>query len=476
MAFFRRTPALPNAVRNAASSSWDRRQQRSRAMGDKLNARRLAVEAGMPVVPGTPSGLGRRRLARSGASIGYPLLVKASAGGGGIGMSVARDESQLVGAMRTARSRAGRAFGNDVVFFELFSTSPATSRCRYSAIKQARRAPVRARVLGPAEVPEGDRGSAFAGGDPALREQLTDAALNVARRIGYTSAGTIECMLDAQRAFYFLEMNTRLQVEHPITEATVTLASLPLDLVEWRDPQCDAVKQLPVRAGRQSRSAAGRSRRGSTPRCPTRASLRRSAASRATTRRRGEGVRVDSGVDAASTVTPHYDSLLAKVIAAGRDAADRARPPGRRVARPSHRRRPHQPAAPDRRAAAAGVRRAADDALPRRGVPRRLAPRPGARTRARRQRRPPRGSSPRVAATRSDRPLDALVGFRLTAAAGRRASTTVLGRERRRGHGLGRRRDRAAGRDAGGLPRRRRDVRVRRDRRRCPGGRASLSR
>jgi len=281
------------------------------SMGDKLNARRLAVEAGMPVVPGTPDAVVDVDDSRAAAArIGYPLLVKASAGGGGIGMSVVRADSQLEAAVRTARSRAGRAFGNDAVFFERFLDQPRHIEVQVFGDHAGalvhlfeRECSVQRRYQ---KVIEEAPSPAV---NPVLRQQLTGAALNVARRVGYTSAGTIECILDAQRDFYFLEMNTRLQVEHPITEAItgcdLVQAQLRVAMGEplpWQQAdvqlrghaiECRVYAEDPE----TFLPSPGRISRYVEPSLPD--------------------VRIDSGVAQGSEVSVFYDPLLAKVIAWG---------------------------------------------------------------------------------------------------------------------------------------------------------------
>jgi acetyl-CoA carboxylase, biotin carboxylase subunit len=281
------------------------------SMGDKINSRRLAVEAGMPVVPGTPDAVAGDADPRAvAAGIGYPLLVKASAGGGGIGMTIARDEAQLEAAVRTSRSRAGRAFGDDAVFFERFVDQPRHVEVQLFGDQAGalvhlfeRECSVQRRYQ---KVIEEAPSPAVS---PTLRARLTDAALNVARRVGYTNAGTIECMVDAERNFYFLEMNTRLQVEHPITEAItgrdLVQAQLKVAMGEplpWQQSEIElrghAIEcRVYAEHPETFMPSPGHISRYVEPGLPD--------------------VRVDSGVAEGSDVTVFYDPLLAKVIAWG---------------------------------------------------------------------------------------------------------------------------------------------------------------
>jgi propionyl-CoA carboxylase alpha chain len=195
------------------------------AMGDKLAAKRLMTEAGVPTLPSVDvSGLGPADLARAAAPLGYPLLVKAAAGGGGRGMRAVRSERELADGVAGARREAAGAFGDDRVFLE-----PCLERCRH----------VEVQLLGDADghlVHAFERDCSIQRrhqkileespapglGDEA-RERLCAAALAAGRALGYVSAGTVEFLLDGHGRFYFLEVNTRLQVEHPVTEVITGL-------------------------------------------------------------------------------------------------------------------------------------------------------------------------------------------------------------------------------------------------------------
>ena len=203
-------------------------------MGSKTAAREAAVRAGVPVVPGTATPLGAdvpdAEIASIAAGIGYPLLVKAVAGGGGKGMRTVERAADLASAVRAARSEAGAAFGDAAVYLERRVTRPRHIEVQllgddYGTVLPfvERECSIQRRHQ---KVVEETPSLAVT---PTLRAAITDAAASVARAVGYTNAGTIEFLLDGDGQFYFLEMNTRLQVEHPITEMVTGV-----DLVRWQ--------------------------------------------------------------------------------------------------------------------------------------------------------------------------------------------------------------------------------------------------
>ena len=203
-------------------------------MGSKTGARDAAIAAGVPVVPGTaqplPAALSDKEMLDTAASIGYPLLVKAVAGGGGKGMRTVASASDLIGAVRAARSEAGSAFGDTAVYFERKLARPRHVEVQLLGDEHGcvlpfveRECSIQRRHQKVVE----ETPSTVVGQE--LRRRMTDAAAAVARSVGYSNAGTIEFLLDEDGQFYFLEMNTRLQVEHPITEVVTGT-----DLVQWQ--------------------------------------------------------------------------------------------------------------------------------------------------------------------------------------------------------------------------------------------------
>jgi len=289
-------------------------------MGSKTAARTAAMRAGVPVVPGTEEPLAPdvpdADIAKAAAAIGYPLLVKAVAGGGGKGMRTVTDAADLAGAVRAARSEAGAAFGDAAVYLERRLTRPRHIEVQLLGDTHGTVLPFVERecslqrrhqkVIEETPSPVVDR---------SLREQITTAAAIVARSVGYTSAGTIEFLLDEQRRFYFLEMNTRLQVEHPITEMVTGL-----DLVEWQiriargerlDLDPDALLS-PDGHAIECRVYAEDPDAGFLP-SPGRISSLRVPG--------GPGVRDDSGTEAGAEVPIFYDAMISKLVAWGHDRA-----------------------------------------------------------------------------------------------------------------------------------------------------------
>src|SRR5437899_10114912 len=203
-------------------------------MGSKTAARLAATQAGVPVVPGTAEPLDAsvpdETIAALASSLGYPVLVKAVAGGGGKGMRTVTDPADLVSAVRAARSEAGAAFGDAAVYLERRLTRPRHIEVQLLGDAHGIVLPFLERECSiqrrHQKVVEETPSLAVS---PALRVAMTSAAASVAKAVGYTNAGTIEFLLDEDGRFYFLEMNTRLQVEHPITEMVTGL-----DLVRWQ--------------------------------------------------------------------------------------------------------------------------------------------------------------------------------------------------------------------------------------------------
>jgi len=287
------------------------------AMGNKVTARIAVAEAGVPVAPGTDGPLPEDAdPVSAAATIGYPVMVKAAAGGGGIGMQKVDSPEQLAAAVQTARQRAQAAFGDGEVFLERFLDGPRHVEFQVMCDQDGgsiqlgeRECSVQRRHQ---KVIEETPSCALT---PELRQRMAAAALLVARTIGYVNAGTVEFLVDANRDFYFLEMNTRLQVEHPITEMCTGL-----DLVRM---------QLRIAAG-QPLGVAQREVRSSGHAIEMRVyaedPYRMFPSPGTITAYRepsGEGVRVDGWVRQGTTVSHLYDPLIAKLVvhAASRDAA-----------------------------------------------------------------------------------------------------------------------------------------------------------
>ncbi len=232
--FLAENEAFASAVGDAGLTFIGPTPETIALMGSKTAARAAAVRAGVPVVPGTDSlfaeGVSDAEIAPLAASIGYPLLVKAVSGGGGKGIRTVTDPADLAGAVRAARSEAGTAFGDASVYLERRLTRPRHVEVQLLGDHHGRVVPFVERECSiqrrHQKVVEETPSLAVT---PALRQAITSAAAAVAREVGYTNAGTIEFLLDEDGCFYFLEMNTRLQVEHPITEMATGV-----DLVHWQ--------------------------------------------------------------------------------------------------------------------------------------------------------------------------------------------------------------------------------------------------
>ncbi len=315
--FLSENPALARACEEAGIVFIGPGSAAIEAMGEKTSARRLAVEAGVPVVPGTLEALAGEALIRSEAErIGFPLMLKAAAGGGGKGMRLVERAEDLASSMARAQSEARSAFGDDSVYLEkailnahhieiqvlcdthgnavhLFERECSVQRRHQKVIEES---------PSPLVTPE-------------LRARMGALAVALAKRVGYVNAGTLEFLVDHERNPYFLEMNTRLQVEHPVTEMVTGV-----DLVK---------EQIRVAQGEAlSFSQADLVQRGHAIECrvyaedPARGFL--PSPGRITGLRvpSGPGIRDDSGVYDGYEVQVHYDPLISKLVAHGRDRAE----------------------------------------------------------------------------------------------------------------------------------------------------------
>ncbi len=292
-------------------------------MGDKINARNMMAAAGVPVADGSEAPVPDADAAIAMAErIGYPVMIKAAAGGGGIGMSVATDPERLRAGFETARSRAERFFGNHAILLERFIT-----RARHVEVQILGLADGRVIALGERDCSVQRRHQKVAeespstGVDAPLRERMLAAAVRAGEAVGYRGAGTVECLVDGQTGeFMFLEMNTRLQVEHPVTEMVtgIDLVEQQLLIADGADVSFDPDSVRPAGHAVELRVYAED---------PVRF-LPSPGVIEQWREPSGEGVRVDAGYRAGNAVTPHYDPLLAKLITHGADreqALDRAR-------------------------------------------------------------------------------------------------------------------------------------------------------
>jgi acetyl-CoA carboxylase biotin carboxylase subunit len=280
------------------------------AMGSKTAARQLAAAAGVPVVPGTTRPVADAADAvRAAEPFGFPVLLKAAAGGGGKGMRLVRSAAELPAALEAARRESKNAFGDDAVYVEKYIVGP-----RHVEIQVLGDLHGTMLSLGERECSLQRRHQKMieeapsVAVDAALRRRMGETAVRAARAAGYTNAGTCEFLLDATGEFYFLEMNTRLQVEHPVTELVTGL-----DLVQWQ-LRIAAGERLPFRQEElkpagwalECRITSEDPSNGFLPSTGRISYLRVPA---------GPGVRWDGGIGIGSEIGLHYDPLLGKLIA-----------------------------------------------------------------------------------------------------------------------------------------------------------------
>jgi acetyl-CoA carboxylase biotin carboxylase subunit len=283
-------------------------------MGDKIRARNLMERAGVPVSPGSREPVSDVTAALAEADrIGYPVMVKAAAGGGGIGMGVAQDQAGLQAAFETARSRAERFFGSPEILLERY-----VERAHHVEVQILGLADGRVLALGERDCSVQRRHQKVAEESPApgvsaeLRQRMLAAAVLAGQAVGYRGAGTVECLVDAEAgSFVFLEMNTRLQVEHPVTELVtgIDLVEQQFLIAAGEPPSFDTEAVRPSGHALELRVYAEDPVRF-LPRPGTITEWEEPA---------GEGVRVDAGYQAGNTVTPFYDPLLAKLCVHGAD-------------------------------------------------------------------------------------------------------------------------------------------------------------
>ncbi|MBZ5540457.1 MAG: acetyl-CoA carboxylase biotin carboxylase subunit [Acidobacteriia bacterium] len=285
-------------------------------MGEKDRARREMKAAGVATVPGSEGVIeGEAQLAGEAAKIGYPLILKATAGGGGRGMRVVRKQEELLAAYQTARSEAQQAFGTPDVYAERFIEKPRHIEFQVLGDQHGK-----VIHLGERECSIQRRHQKLVEESPSpaitakRREELGGQVVRALEKIGYTNAGTVEFLMDEDGSFYFIEMNTRIQVEHPVTERVTGV-----DLIK---------AQIRIAAGETLEAAVGKvSFVGHAIECRINAEDPETfvpCAGRITAYQPpgGTGVRVDSAAYAGAYIPPYYDSLIAKLITHGRDRAE----------------------------------------------------------------------------------------------------------------------------------------------------------
>ena len=304
--FLSENPALAEACAKNGLTFIGPTAPSMRAMGDKVEARRRMIDAGVPVVPGTAALVDDAAAIREAERIGYPVMVKAAAGGGGIGMRVAKSAGELPAAFEACRRAAQSSFGNPDVFLERYLEHPRHIEMQVLADDHGTTL-----ALGERECSIQRRHQKLLEETPAVglsaarRQAMAEAAVKAAAAVDYRNAGTVEFIVSGEE-FYFLEMNTRLQVEHPVTELV-----LGIDLVR-QQIRIARGERLPPDGYPQPRGHAIEFRINAEDPLrnfmPTPRRVQRYAPST------GPGVRVDSGIRPHQEVSPHFDSLLLKLI------------------------------------------------------------------------------------------------------------------------------------------------------------------
>ena len=321
--FLSENPLLAQACADAGITFIGPPAEAMTAMGDKVRARQRMQQAGVPVVPGTDAIAGEAEALAAAREVGFPVLVKASAGGGGIGMRAARDEDELKVAIASCQESAQRFFGDPRVFLERLVSDPRHIEIQVLADSRGntihlgeRECSIQRRHQ---KLVEECPSTAIS---PTTREEMGQAAIKAAQAVGYVNAGTVE-FIESHGSFYFLEMNTRLQVEHPVTELVtgidLVVAQLKVAMGEplpWRQEQIEwrgwAI-ECRINAEDPWHDFQPTPGRVTSYHEPS-----------------GPGVRVDSSLAGAGNVSPFYDPMMAKLIVHGA-SRDQAVARGRRA-------------------------------------------------------------------------------------------------------------------------------------------------
>jgi len=313
--FLAESPAFARLCVEAGLTFVGPRPETMELLGDKIGARRVARDLGIPVIEGSARTLDDDELLEAAERIGYPVMIKAAAGGGGMGIRAAKSRAELEATIPSARREAQSAFGDGTVYLERM-----VEGARHIEVQLLGDAQGHVIHLGERECSIQRRHQKLIEESPSravneeLRQRICGAAEAIGRAVGYVGAGTVEFLLDDEGCFYFLEVNPRLQVEHTVTEAVTGV-----DIVK---------EQLRIAAGRELRYAQSDIHsRGWALECRILAEDPGQGFTPATGRITrlvepgGPGIRVDSGICEGFTVTPYYDSLLAKLITWGESRA-----------------------------------------------------------------------------------------------------------------------------------------------------------
>ncbi len=315
--FMSENAAFIEAVENAGITFIGPSSKSVNMMGEKTTARQIMKKSSVPIVPGTTEPIDEvEEAVKIAKEIGFPVMLKASAGGGGKGMRKVDSEEGIASAFRAAKSEAAKAFGNDAVYIEKFIENPkhievqviSDKRGNYRHLFERECSVQRRHQKIVEEAP-----SAFV--DAETRAKLTEAAINAAKAAEYANAGTIEFLMDKNKNFYFLEMNTRLQVEHPVTEmiSGIDLVKEQISIAEGNEISFDQ-EDLAIKGhALETRIYAENIENNFTP---------STGMIEYYSQPSGPGVRVDSGVASGSEVSIYYDPMLAKLITFGKNRTE----------------------------------------------------------------------------------------------------------------------------------------------------------
>lgn len=312
--FLSENAAFARAVENAGLTFIGPPAEAIALLGDKTASKTLAVQAGLPIVPGHPDPVtGADEALEAARGVGFPVLIKPAGGGGGKGMRIVRRPGEMAAALGACREEARKAFGDERLFVERFIERPRHVEVQILADRQGHVV-----YLGERECSIQRRYQKIIEEAPStvltetLRRQMGQAACALAAAAGYVNAGTVEFILDAGGRFYFLEVNTRLQVEHPVTEMVTGLDLVELQLaIATGEPLPMRQEDIQLKGWAiEARICAENPALGF---LPATGMITRYAEPR------GENIRVDSGIQTGTYVGVYYDSLLAKVICRGAD-------------------------------------------------------------------------------------------------------------------------------------------------------------
>ena len=279
-----------------------------RIMGDKVSAKQAMIKAGVPCVPGSEGELpdDPAAIKRIAKSVGYPVIIKAAGGGGGRGMRVVHTEAALINAVAMTKAEAGTAFGNPAVYMEKYLQNPRHIEIQIAGDQYGKVCHLSERDCSIQRRHQKlleETPSPFM--TPELREKMGEAAKAAAQIINYEGVGTVEFLVDKHRNFYFMEMNTRIQVEHPVTEEVINYDLVKEQILIAAGVPISGKDHYPTKHAIECRINAEDIHNNFRP-CPGKITQ--------LNRPGGHGVRVDTHIYAGYTIPPYYDSMVAKLI------------------------------------------------------------------------------------------------------------------------------------------------------------------